>query len=374
MAREAIFIGYRRDDTADVAGRIYDAMAQRFGKARIFKDVDKIGPGVDFGDYIKSVLPRCRVALVLIGPGWLLSKDDSGNRRLDDPHDWVRVEIETALATSGVLVVPVLVNGARMPTREEVPESLTPLLRRNAAIIRRDPDFHDDVGRLATALRSSINSGTLDLSKVGGRNGASADASRQSAPASRMGLLIGAVIVALALTGALMWRPWRASEVVDQRSTVSGSSAVTSASNGNAADSAIEPDFGVLIPTQYPELVARGRQVAAQCASCHTFNAGGPNLVGPNLAQAFGSTPGAQPGFEYSASMREHGGVWGFSELNDFLRAPNAVVPGTRMTFAGLRNVQDRVAMIAYLRSISPNSQSVPIPAPLPQAAHAPSG
>lgn len=179
MAAEAIFIGYRRDDTADVAGRIYDAMAQRFGKQRVFKDVDNIGPGIDFGNYIKTVLPRCLVVLVLIGPNWLGSKDETGKRRLDDDHDWVRIEIETALATSGVLVVPILVNGARMPRGEEVPDSLTPLLRRNAAIIRRDPDFHDDVERLATAIRSSVDSGILDLSKIGGDTSASAPAAEK---------------------------------------------------------------------------------------------------------------------------------------------------------------------------------------------------
>ena len=65
---EAIFIGYRREDTADVAGRVYDAMAARFGKARVFKDVNTIGPGVDFGAYIRGMLPQCRVALMLIGP------------------------------------------------------------------------------------------------------------------------------------------------------------------------------------------------------------------------------------------------------------------------------------------------------------------
>ncbi len=125
MAGEAIFIGYRRDDTADVAGRIYDAMAQRFGKTRVFKDVDNIGPGVDFGDYIKTVLPRCAVALVLIGPHWLESSDETGKRRLDDDHDWVRIEIETALATAGLLVVPVLVNGARMPRAKKCRRALS---------------------------------------------------------------------------------------------------------------------------------------------------------------------------------------------------------------------------------------------------------
>ncbi len=210
MAGEAIFVGYRRDDTADVAGRLYDAMGQRFGKQRVFKDVDNIGPGVDFGDYIKTVLPRCRVALVLIGPHWLESKDETGKRRLDDDHDWVRIEIETALATPGVLVVPVLVNGARMPRGEEVPDSLKPLLRRNAAIIRRDPDFHDDVERLAIAIRSSVDTGSIDLSKIGGKTGAVTPEMRD--PDNRTSLLVGgAIAAALALVaigaGVSRWLP-----------------------------------------------------------------------------------------------------------------------------------------------------------------------
>jgi formylglycine-generating enzyme required for sulfatase activity len=217
MAGEAIFIGYRRDDTADVAGRIYDAMAARFGKNRVFKDVDNIGPGVDFGDYIKSVLPKCRVALMLIGPGWLASKDEDGRRRLDDAHDWVRIEIETALATPGVLTVPVLVNGARMPRASEVPASLAPLLRRNAAIIRRDPDFHDDVERLAAALRGSVSTGILDLSKLGGERGAAVSSPARGgggrAAAGGGGALrwlAPAAVAAAVLAGVLLWHPWSA--------------------------------------------------------------------------------------------------------------------------------------------------------------------
>jgi formylglycine-generating enzyme required for sulfatase activity len=223
MAGEAIFVGYRRDDTADVAGRIYDAMAQRFGKQRVFKDVDNIGPGIDFGDYIKTVLPRCRVALVLIGPHWLESKDETGKRRLDDDHDWVRIEIETALATPGVLVVPVLVNGARMPRGEEVPDSLKPLLRRNAAIIRRDPDFHDDVERLATAIRSSVNTGIIDLSKIGGKASTPVPVTRERT--NRTPLLIGGVIAAaLALVaiafGVSRWLPTEGAETPEEQTAI----------------------------------------------------------------------------------------------------------------------------------------------------------
>lgn len=203
MAGEAIFIGYRREDTADVAGRIFDALAGRFGKARVFKDVDNIGPGVEFGDYIKSVLPRCRVALILIGPSWLSVVDDSGRRRIDDENDWVRVEIEIALASPHLLVVPILVNGAVMPPARQLPESLRPLVRRNAAIIRRDPDFHGDVERLARAIRASMSSGALDLSALGGDVFADGAKSRASMLVRGAMALVAASI---AIGGAALWR------------------------------------------------------------------------------------------------------------------------------------------------------------------------
>jgi cytochrome c len=128
------------------------------------------------------------------------------------------------------------------------------------------------------------------------------------------------------------------------------------------------PDFGRLFadPAQLAELISRGERVSAQCASCHDFTAGGPNRVGPNLHDAFGRAPGSYAGFEFSEEMRGHGGAWDYLALNEFLRSPASVVRGTKMSFAGLRNDQDRVAVIAYLRGMSPNS--VPLPAPLPEA------
>lgn len=149
-----------------MAGRIFDALARKFGRRRLFKDVDNLTPGVDFGAHIRGVLPRCRVALLLIGPEWLEARDETGQRRIDLPNDWVRLECEIALATPGLDVVPVLVNGARMPRAEELPPSLRPLLLRHAAIIRRDPDFHGDVNRLAVGLKSSIQTGILDLTNL----------------------------------------------------------------------------------------------------------------------------------------------------------------------------------------------------------------
>lgn len=144
---------------------------------------------------------------------------------------------------------------------------------------------------------------------------------------------------------------------------------VTLESGGGGSAQSGPPDFGVLFadPAQLAELVARGERVVAQCRSCHTFDAGGANGIGPNLHDAFGRAVASHGGFEYSEAMQAHGGAWDYLALNDFLRSPAQDVRGTKMAFAGLRNDQERVAMIAYLRSISPNN--VALPAPLPQAA-----
>jgi cytochrome c len=137
---------------------------------------------------------------------------------------------------------------------------------------------------------------------------------------------------------------------------------------GGPAAPAGPPDFGRLFAdaAQLQELIARGERVHAQCVSCHTFEAGAANGIGPNLHDAFGRAVASHPGFAYSEAMQGHGGSWDYLALNDFLRSPATAVRGTKMAFAGLRNDQDRVAMIAYLRSISPNN--VPLPAPLPEA------
>ncbi len=131
------------------------------------------------------------------------------------------------------------------------------------------------------------------------------------------------------------------------------------------------PDFGRLFAdaTGLQELVTRGERVHAQCVSCHTFDAGGANGIGPNLHDAFGRAVASHAGFEFSDPMHAHGGAWDYLALNEFLRSPGTIVRGTKMAFAGVRNDQDRVALIAYLRSISPNN--VPLPAPLPEAAPA---
>lgn len=147
--------------------------------------------------------------------------------------------------------------------------------------------------------------------------------------------------------------------------------AEASSNGGGPATPAGPPDFGRLFADEagLAALIARGERVHAQCKSCHNFDAGGPNGTGPNLHDVFGRAIGEHSGFTYSDGMLAMNASWDYMHLNDFLRSPAAFVPGTRMTFAGVRNDQDRVALIAYLRSISPNQ--VPLPAPLPEVAPA---
>jgi TIR domain-containing protein len=147
---QRIFISYRRDDSRGYAGRLQGDLSRRYTEEHVFRDIE-IPPGADFGEYITSLVDRCNVVLAIIGPGWLDARDREGERRLDDPQDWVRLEIERALARDGVEVIPVLVDGARLPPREELPESMLALRRRNAFELS-DRRWDYDVEQLGTHL------------------------------------------------------------------------------------------------------------------------------------------------------------------------------------------------------------------------------
>ncbi|TDH63340.1 cytochrome c family protein [Dankookia rubra] len=97
-----------------------------------------------------------------------------------------------------------------------------------------------------------------------------------------------------------------------------------------------------------------------QCAVCHSANEGGKNGVGPNLYDVVGKPHGHLEGFNYSAALKGKQGPWNYEELNHWLLAPAKYAPGTRMGFVGLKDVQDRANVIAYLRSLSPNPQPLP--------------
>lgn len=149
-SRGGIFISYRRQESAGYAGRLYDRLTSLFGEGQVFMDVDTIELGGDFAEVITQAISTCQVLLVLIGPNWLAPTDYEGQRRLDDPDDIVRLEIEAAFQR-GVTVIPILIHGAMMPRREELPESLAGLARRNALSLR-DESFRSDSDRLVAEL------------------------------------------------------------------------------------------------------------------------------------------------------------------------------------------------------------------------------
>jgi hypothetical protein len=151
---QRIFISYRRDDSRGYAGRLQSDLSRRYSEEHVFRDIE-IPPGADFGEYITGLVDQCNVVLAIIGPGWLDARNREGERRLDDPQDWVRLEIERALAREGVEVIPVLVDGARLPPREELPPSMLALRRRNAFELS-DRRWDYDVDQLGKHLDSLL--------------------------------------------------------------------------------------------------------------------------------------------------------------------------------------------------------------------------
>jgi len=149
-----IFVSYRHEETAYPAGWLFDRLVGHFGRDQIFKDIDSIELGDDFIEVITAAVGACDVLLALIGDQWLTMTGQDGRRRLDDPHDFVRLEIEAAL-TRNVRVIPILVEGARMPRADELPASLATLVRRQA--LELSPSrFDSDTRRLLKVLGRAI--------------------------------------------------------------------------------------------------------------------------------------------------------------------------------------------------------------------------
>ena len=154
LERARIFISYRRRETAGHAGRLYDKLSEHFGADRVFMDLT-MEPGVDFADTIDEAVGECGALVALIGDEWLTVTDASGRRRIDDPADIHRMEIEAAL-DRGVLLIPALVQDAAMPTADDLPDPLDPLVRLQAVELS-DGRWDYDVGRLISVLERALH-------------------------------------------------------------------------------------------------------------------------------------------------------------------------------------------------------------------------
>jgi TIR domain len=149
-----VFISYRRDDSGGHVGRLYDALSAHFGRQRLFFDIDHIAPGQDFVQVLENSLSRSSVLLVVMGKRWAGS-GRIGARRIDDSGDFVRLEVARGLARPELRVIPVLIQGAKMPGPAALPEELKDLSRRNA-IELSDLRWREDVARLIASLETSM--------------------------------------------------------------------------------------------------------------------------------------------------------------------------------------------------------------------------
>ena len=155
MPGSGIFISYRRDDTSGYAGRLYDRLVGRFGDDRVFMDIDTIAPGHEFATDIDKALTDCDACVVLIGRRWLSIADGGGHRRLDDPTDFVRLEVATAIRR-GITVFPVLVDRAGAPASAALPDDIRPLAGRQAIELTNER-WNYDTGRLLLALEEELH-------------------------------------------------------------------------------------------------------------------------------------------------------------------------------------------------------------------------
>ena len=149
-----IFLSYRRGDTQWAARGIYDRLVDRYGRENVFRDLDAIPPGARFRDYVEKKISESDVLILLIGNAWASYADETGRRRLEQPRDPVRLEVETALRL-GLPIIPVRVEGALMPTEGDLVPSIVDLLEFNAAEVT-DSRWEYDVDRLLWAINETV--------------------------------------------------------------------------------------------------------------------------------------------------------------------------------------------------------------------------
>jgi hypothetical protein len=198
-----IFINYRRGDEPGFTQALLGRLEQAFPSDQLFIDVDNIPPGEDFVRVLDAQVARCDAMLTVIGNGWLDAKDEHGVRRLDDPGDFVRIEIESALR-QGKRVIPVLVHQASMPHPNNLPETLRPLATRNAVRLTHER-FRADVDGLIKALQINTKEHATLRSGAAGTTGTTAPRPAAPPPSSRRAVVAAAVLTLVLAGAAGVW-------------------------------------------------------------------------------------------------------------------------------------------------------------------------
>jgi hypothetical protein len=183
-----ITISYRRDDSMDITGRIFDRLTSRYGRETVFRDIDNIPPGLDFREHISASIDDSDVLMVVVGPRWM-GGDRHGQPRIHAETDYVRVEVEAALSRR-IPVIPLLVGGADMPEPSELPESIRDFAYRNAVAVDSGRDFDHHMNGLIRAtddiFRRRDEPGTAAGSAAGNRQAPAPQA--KAAPQSAAGV------------------------------------------------------------------------------------------------------------------------------------------------------------------------------------------
>lgn len=161
-----IFISYRRDDSAYVAGMLSQRLRAVFGADSVYIDIDAIPFGIDFREHIQNAVHKCDVLLAVIGKHWLSIEPESGKRRIDDPADFVRIEIEAAIKRN-IPVVPILIDNTAMPSAAELPEALASLAFRNAAELRAGRDMDHHLELIVNGLRQLLKLNSTQVTSTG---------------------------------------------------------------------------------------------------------------------------------------------------------------------------------------------------------------
>lgn len=246
---QGIFISYRREDSAGHAGRLFDRLCAHFGKDSVFMDVEGIEAGVDFVETIEQAVGGCDVLLAVIGRGWLDSKNSQGDRRLDDPQDFIRLETAAALARK-IRVIPVLVEGAQMPPAESLPVELRTLTRRQAVELR-DSRWEDDIQALVNVLERVLAQTTPAPARATEKKDNRRDTVAWAWKGGAAALLLGAAI----LGGTLVSNRWGP----DEREAALQPSPATEAQPAIAAQPAtvLQPDTPTTPEPPPPQLTEK---------------------------------------------------------------------------------------------------------------------
>jgi hypothetical protein len=305
-----VFINYRRGETAGEARALFKDLTAALGKDSVFMDVDNIALGRDFREVLRERLEACDIMLALIGKDWIDSANASGTRRLDEPNDFVRLEIETALKRN-IPVTPVLVQGAKMPNAEQLPESLRDFAFRNGFELshnRWESDVHEMLKRLglgkqredgapleADAMPQRTPAQGSETATLHRSSGSAAVAPRRT---NTLGLVgVGAVVVALGIGGVLYYRTHSDQKTEQSRQDTAGAKADAEARSAQAkldaakeaaaqaeraAAAQAEKDRAVVRAAEEKRTkaegdgAAKGKQDAASTEMCGLVRCGGP--------------------------------------------------------------------------------------------------